>query len=1110
LSSSDRNVSKLASLSPEKRNLLLARLGSGQIAADDTGSPKPTPAAEHAPLSYPQKRMWLVDQLAPGLPTYNVPITIRLRGAVNVDLFAGAVNSLVRRHEPLRTVVSDGVGEPEQRVLDVAEVPLPVVDLDQMSLDFACRQAVAEARRPFNLRVGPLLRAKLFRLADNDHLLVITMHHIACDGWSVTVLLRELVEFYTAAQQNRPPSLPDLPITYRDFAVWQRRNLDDEATAEDLAYWLGELGPQPPVVEFPADWPRPQVQNPAGGLYQHTLGPEITREIRTLCARSGATLFMVLGAALHTLLHRYTGLSEVLTGFPIANRQVSGVENLVGCFINTLVLRTDCAGDPTFESLLGQVRHRALDAYAHQDLPFERLVDELRLPRDTSRTPLVQVLLAVQNATETADLRLSDADIELVDLETNTTRFDVSLVVFETGDTIELSWEYASSLFEADTVRRFARHMTNILTSAVAQPTRRLSELSLLTPDELAGLTAGAGNDTPPVVGCLHELFAEQVKSTPDTVAVTSRGGTLTYRELDRRANDLANRLRASGVGPDVLVGLAVERGLEAVVGLLGILKAGGAYVPFDPGYPAERLAYMVNDTAAPVIVTTAAVAAGLPVRTDRLVLVPDPAWDPGEVPPPAGTEVRPDNLAYAIYTSGSTGQPKGVLVEHRNASCFVDAMIQYMGVTQRDRIVQFSSLNYDVSVFDIFTALLSGARLCLVDPEAVVDMGELTEILRGSGVTVADLPPAVLAMLDPAELPDLRLLFVGGEAYSGELVNRWLSPTRRFVNGYGPTEVTVAPVVHDCVGTYQQSPPIGRPIVAHRAYVLDAHGGLVPPGAPGELYLGGAGVARGYLNQPALTAERFLPDPFGDEPGARLYRTGDLVRYLSSGDIEFVGRVDDQIQLRGIRVEPGEIESVLERHPGVGKATVVLREDVNRRLVAYVVPVGGPPPTTRELRDMVSDELPRVLVPANIVLVPELPLMPSGKVDKAALPAPEDAGEYEFVAPRTDVEAVLANKIFAEVLGVDEIGVTDNFFELGGNSLQATQIVARMRDAFDVDIPLQAVFEKPTVADLAGLAANVGRPAAAAASDPSDVDSMTDEEVDVLLGRMLDGGGDD
>ncbi|HEY4456259.1 MAG TPA: amino acid adenylation domain-containing protein [Pseudonocardiaceae bacterium] len=1090
--------SKLSTLDPAKRELLLRKLAeqrAGKPARTEALTITPDSSGEPAPLSHPQQRMWLVEQLAPGLPTYNVPTTLRLRGKLDIDALGDTLRALLARHTVLRTVVSDEGDEPVQRVLAAGDVPLPVVEVPG-SVELATRLAVSEARRPFNLRTGPLLRAKLFRVADDDHLLVLTMHHIASDGWSATVLLRDLGELYSAATGARDADLPELPVTYADFTRWQR----GRQVADDLDYWTSELAGEQQLVSFPADRPRPRVQDPAGGLVQRRLDPELSAGLTELAARENATLFMVLGAGLHALLHRYTGITNILTGFPIANRELPEIENLLGCFINTLVLHSDCSGDPSFRSLLGQVRGKALDAFAHQNLPFERLVEALRVPRDTSRTPLVQVMLAVQNATETTGLHFEGLDAGVVDLETGSTRFDVSLVVTADGDGIELSWEYASSLYDDATVARFATHFENLLRDAVADPDRSLSALAMLGQAEIEQLVSGDTDVAPVLTGCLHELFTARAAATPDAVALSFDGATLTYGELLTRARGLATRLRARGVGPDVLVGLSADRGLDMVVGLLGILLAGGAYVPLDPTYPAERLSFMIADTGAPVVVSTPSVAAGLPVDAGAIEFVDGPVGTDVWVE----TAVRPGNLAYAIYTSGSTGAPKGVLVAHANATAFIGEMIRVMAVTPRDRIVQYSSLNYDVSVFDVFTALLSGARLCLVPAEVRLSPEKLTELLRGQRITIADLPPALLASLDPADVPDLRLLFVGGEAYSGELVNRWLGMTRRFVNGYGPTEVTVAPVLHDCAGSYRQSPPIGRPINGHRAYVLDAYGGLTPIGAAGELYLGGVGVTRGYLNQPGRTAERFVPDPFGSEPGARLYRTGDLVQYLPNTDIQFLGRVDDQIQLRGVRIEPGEIESLLQRHPGISGAVVVRREDPSPRLVAYLVPVGEAP-SAAELRELLAAELPPAMVPATFVPIAELPLMPSGKVDKAALPAPETALERERVAPRTEAETLLAEKIFAEVLGLTDVGVTDNFFEIGGNSLQATQIVARMRDVFNVEVPLQAVFEKPTIADLAGLAAAAAPAATESIKDEElDIDGMSDDAVDELLGAML------
>lgn len=858
-------------------------------------------------------------------------------------------------------------------------------------------------------------------------------------------------------------------MQYADYAVWQRQWLETHLD-EQLDYWKAQLR-NLSVVELPADWPRPAVQTFRGASTRRVLSPELLTRLNGVGQQEGVTLYMILLAAFQTLLHRETGLDTIAVGSAFANRTRHEVEALIGFFVSTLVMNTDFSGNPTLRELLQRVREVTLGAFAHQDTPFEKLVEALQPERDPSRTPLVQVALTLQNAT-VAKPTLSNLQVEFVDLELAVSRFDLSLNVTETPAGLELAAEYSTDLFDEATIQRMMGHLEMILEAMATDLTVSVGEVPMLTPVEQAQVLEWNQTAVPYRETCLTTLFAEQVAHTPDAVAVVFEERQFTYRELNQRTNQLARRLQALGVGPEVLVGISVERSLEMIVAVLGVLKAGSAYVPFDPTYPPERLTFMLEDTQVPVILTQPHLVDQVPAGVARVVLLDSEgtaytAESDADLP----ISTTPSNLAYVIYTSGSTGKPKGVLIEHRSAAQFIQSTQRIFGIDSEDRVLQFASLNFDVSVFEIFGALLSGATLVLARQDILLSPPDLTQLMQHHHVTITDIPPAVMALLDGSAVPDERIVFVGGEAFSGDLVNRWALPGRRFFNGYGPTEATVTMTLMECTGTWTQSPPIGKPMANHQVYLLDRQRNLVPIGVPGELYVGGTGLARGYLNRPELTADKFVANPFGT-PSTRLYRTGDLARYLPDGNIEFLGRLDDQVKLRGLRIELGEIEAVLTQHSAVRQATVMVRDDASgqKRMVAYIA-ADADAYSAAELKSHLGRQLPTYMIPAIFVRLDYLPLSPSGKVDRRVLPEPDmdrTIQEEVFVAPRTEIEELLANGVFGQVLGLDQIGVNDNFFALGGNSLQAVQLVSRLRDTTEVDLPVRRIFEVPTVAGMA------------------------------------------
>ncbi|MCP4664396.1 MAG: amino acid adenylation domain-containing protein, partial [bacterium] len=1025
---------------------------------------------EPPPLSFAQQRLWFLDQLQPGDAMYNVPAAYRLTGRLDVAALARSWRAILDRHEVLRTTFpSSRRGQPRQRIAPPHPAGLPRVDLSRLTADVrraAARRLVNdEAVRPFDLARGSLVRLFLLRLDGDEHVLFVNFHHIVFDGWSVGIFHRELTALYRTfagadARDVRSP-LPALPIQYADFAVWQRRWLrrgrpSGVVLETQLAYWRRQLAALSPL-ELPTDRPRPAVQSSRGAALPVTLEAPLADSLRQLGRRRGSSLFMSLLAGFMALLDRHSGRHDVAVGSPIANRNREQIEGLIGFFVNSLVLRGDLAGVPAFAELLEQVRELCLGAYAHQDLPFERLVEELQPERDLSRHPLFQVVLAFQ--TDPApEMKLPELEWSPLEIDIRTAAVDLELHLWEPsaeGSDGALVGQaiYNADLFDRTTVARLVRGFTNLLAAAVADPELGLAELPLLSPGERHQLLA-EWNDTAlgGVAGVFHELFAEQVGRTPEAVAVRFAGDgpslSLSYRELDRRANQLAHHLRDLGATAETRVGSLLEPSLEAVVGFLGILKAGGVYLPLDPSYPEKRLAFMRADAGVAVLLTHS----GLRERLSApAVVCLDADW-----PRVAAcsdtcprTEVGSDQLAYVIYTSGSTGEPKGVALPHRGLWNLRQAQRAAFDVRGGDRVLQFSSLSFDASVWEITLTLASGATLELAPRERVSSSLELARMVAERALTVALLVPSMLGVLEPG--PSLRVVLTGGEACSRDLVRKW-APGRLMRNAYGPTEATICATLADC--DPEATPPaIGRPIANGCAYLLDAGLEPVPLGVPGELHLAGAGLARGYLNRPQLTAERFIPSPFaGSRPGTRLYRTGDLARLRADGELEFLGRGDQQVKIRGFRIELEEIEAAVRQHPAVREAVVVAGgPDADRRLVVYLVPrleeglfagrswtqtligsgsgavvrsesiergtTGAPP---AELRAFLQERLPAYMVPAAFVTLTELPLSPTGKVDRAALegrdlPAP-DAGS---AAPRTPVEEMLAG-IWSEVLGLE------------------------------------------------------------------------------------------
>jgi myxalamid-type nonribosomal peptide synthetase MxaA len=1072
-------------LSDAKR-ALLARLARGEAPparAERSAIPR-RPAGAEVPLSFAQQRVWFIDQLDPESAAYNMSAALRLEGALDRHALERSFDEILRRHEVLRTTYAAAEGLPVQVIQPRLAANLPVTDLSTLPAgergEALRRLADDEARRPFDLSRGPMLRTSLLRLADRDHVLLLTLSHSVADAWSVGVLVRELTALYAACCQGLPSPLPELPIQYADFALWQRQTLTGETLERQLAFWRGQLAGAPPLLELPADRPRPSVQSFRGATLPVAIPRTEVEPVKALCQAEGATLFMALLATFQLALHRYSGQPEIVVGTPVANRGRVELEGLIGFFANTLALRTSLAGDPSFRELLGRVRTVARGALAHHDLPFERLVEELQPERDLAYTPLFQTMFVLQNA-PMPELEMAGLTVRQMELDTATAKFDLTLNLAEDEEGSLVGWiEYATDLFDRDRIARLAGHFRTLLAEAAAVPERRLSELEILTLAERRQIAEWNDTARPVAPGLtLHGLFAAQARTTPDAPALTFRGETMTYAELERRSNQLARHLRRLGVGPEVLAGVAIDRGIEMLVGIYGILKAGGAYIPLDPGYPAERLGFMLEDSRVPVLLTRSGLLPGLPPADARTVLL-DADWatidreSGDELPPAAG----PENLVYAIYTSGSTGRPKGALNTHGAVVNRLLWMQDAYGLTSEDRVLQKTPYSFDVSVWELFWPLLTGARLVIAEPGGHLDNAYLARLIQDEGITVLHFVPSMLQLFleepEAGACASLRQVVCSGEALPAALAERFFArlPQAALDNLYGPTEAAIDVTFWACEpGSSRPSVPIGRPIANLNIHLVDRGLAPVPVGVPGELLIGGLGLGRGYLRRPDLTADRFIPDPFGVEPGRRLYRTGDLARWLPDGTIEYLGRLDFQVKVRGVRIELGEIEAALLREPAVREAVVTAdaKHGSDARLVAYVISRGETAPDPAGLRATLSRTLPDAMIPAVFVILESLPLNANGKVDRKALPSPDRAGEQApaFVAPRNADEETLAG-IWLEILGLPRVGVHDDFFALGGHSLAATRLLHALRRAFGVDLPLRSLFRRPTIAGLA------------------------------------------
>ncbi|MET8122910.1 amino acid adenylation domain-containing protein [Micromonospora sp. NPDC005189] len=1025
------------------------------------------------PTSYSQRRLWFLEQMEGGGHAWNIQAVLRLRGVLDPGLLQDAVNAVVRRHEALRTTFAAEDGDPVQVVW-----PWPGVELETVACDDsddpagAAEQWLSRAwQRPFDIENGPLFRAALLRLGEDEHRLALGLHHLIADGWSLQVLYQEVIENYRRLRAGQEPLGDDLPIQYPDFAVWERETLTPETLEPSMEVWRQRLKGAGDATELPADRPRTAGTAAQDGLFLSVLPGDLVEDVRAFAAGRGATVFMVLLAAFDTLLHRHSGQADVMVGVPVAGRSQPGLGELIGCFVNTVVVRADLGGDPTFDQLLEQVREVSLEALQHQEVPLEWLVKELRPVRDADRQTFFQTVLHLAEVSLDS-IHLDELTVDVVRMDTQAPGVDLALTLVPTGSGLATAWEYDAALFDAETIERLQGRLQTLLEAAVTEPGVRLSELRMLDDAEHDALTAGGpvADPNPPM---LHELFAQWAHEQPDAVAVRSDRQTLTYAAADAWADRLAGTLRTRGVGPDVRVGVCLPRSPEWIVALLAVLKAGGAYVPLDPDYPPARLEFMLADSGAAVMIGAGPVSEQLAHTCEVPLVAPDAHDDTADI----GPGPAPQNLAYVIYTSGSTGQPKGVQITHASFAALLAAQRARLPHDAGDTVLQFCSPSFDASLFEIGLAVGAGAGLALGTRDDLVPGAPLAALMRRHEVTSWTAPPSAIAALGAADVPSLRVVIGAGEVLTASAVRHWTGQARCF-NLYGPTEATIWATGHEVQAADEDGGlPIGTAIPGYSALVLDEHLRPVPVNVVGELYVGGVGTARGYLGRPGLTAERFRPDPYSREPGSRLYRTGDLVRRRSDGKLMFAGRADDQVKIRGFRVEPGEIESAVTAYPGVRECAVVARADALGVLgltACVVTEPDRPAVSAEDLRAHLEGRLPAHFWPARYLFLQSLPFTSNGKADRAALAAlidengertgPGDAG-YE--APRTPLEELLV-EIWQEVLDVPRIGVHDQFFEKGGHSLLAAQVIARVKAATGLDVSVRLLFEHRVLADLA------------------------------------------
>ncbi|ARU63621.1 hypothetical protein CBW65_23345 [Tumebacillus avium] len=1046
---------------------------------------QPRDPAEEPKLSFAQQRLWFMYQLDQSDPSYNISAAVHFQGKLNVPVLEKCFVEIIERHEALRTHFLTVNGQPKQLIDSTLDFAIEVVDLTGLDGEAQAaevdRLLTVESVKPFALDRDALIRALLMKTAEQEHMLCLTIHHIVSDGWSMGVFTAEVAALYEAFLNDKSSPLPPLQIQFADFAAWQREVMQGETYEKLRSYWVKQLSGEVPVLQMPADRPHPAEKTMRGQMHTFRIDKTVAKQIAALGQQEEASLYMTLLAAYKALLHRYSGQEDIILGTPIANRSRPELEGLIGFLANTLVLRTDLSGRPTFRELLQRVRTMALEGYEHQDMPFVKLVEEVQPNRDVNVSPLIQAMFVLQNAPKPT-VTFNDLTVSMMGIESKTAKFDMSLFLTEDGDGLEGVFEYNTDLFDAVTIERMGLHYRNLLAAVAANPDCRIDELVFLSEAERRDVLAEGFYELEyERDATLHSLFERQAMLTPDAVAVVSGERSLTYRELNAEANRLAHHLLTLGAGPEVPVGIYMDRSQEVIVAILAVLKTGGAYLPLDPTYPQERLLFMLEDAAAPVLLTETSMQADLPCEGLHVLALDAQTVPWSEAPSenlPAQTGA--EGLAYIIYTSGTTGKPKGVLVPHRGVVNLIHDMQQRKPLGTGDRSSIWTSFGFDVSVYEMFTALFYGAAVYPV-PEAVrYDSRTFFSWLQAEEITSAYLPPFMWKDLanwlgEENGALSLHRMMSGVEPLSEKLLGSIIQqvPGLQIFNGYGPTETTISPTFYvvDAHAPERQT-PIGKAVANTTLYLLDHNLQPVPNGTAGEVYIGGDMVVRGYLNRPEETEDRFLPDPYCGQPDGRMYKTGDLARRLPDGNLLFLGRIDQQVKMRGFRIELGEIEAQLIAYENVREAVVTVREAQpgDKRLVAYIVPVESEESLEAELRARIGEHLPGYMMPSAFVLLDALPLTPNGKIDRKALPAPDFAAnrsEREYVAPSTPTEQKLA-ALWAQLLGVAEVGLHDSFFDLGGHSLLAMQMIAQVQADFNVALEVRSLFDDPSLGGLA------------------------------------------
>lgn len=1066
---------RIAALSPEQKAIFERRL-QAQTSKQMPLQKLPRNGSEQTfPVSFAQERLWFLEQLEAEANFHNLPMIMQLKGTVHIPILAQSISEIVRRHEALRTVFTTVDGRPVQIIKPARLLAIPVVDLQNIPAaekdSERLQLVIGEVQKPFDLARDLLIRLLLLDMGESTYTFVITVHHISIDGWSISIFIQELMTIYQALIVGETPRLPEIPLQYADFSVWQRQQLQGVALNKQLAYWKQKLGDNLSTLELPTDHPRPPIQLFRGAEYVFILSEELTTALRMLGRQEGVTPFMLLLAAFKTLLYRYTGQPDIIVGTAVANRTQKKLENLIGFFVNTLVLRTNVTNTLPFNELLKQVKRGVTTAFAHQDIPFERLVNELHPIRDLSRNPLFQVMFTLQN-TSLPTFELPGLTVDPVEVDMQTSQFDLTVIVSALEKVFQVRFNYNIGLFDEATIIRMAQHFNVLLESIVHNPQQQVSKIAFLTQSEMQQLTLAWNNTVAPYPQemMLHELFERQARETPDAVAVIHADMQITYRELEQQANQLAHHLQTLGACMNVPVTICMERSIEMVVALLGVLKAGSAYIPLDPTYPPARLAFMLEDSQSPILLTQKHLRPFLESSAPHFVCVDALIAEnrPQQMPTPV-TGLA-DSLAYLIYTSGSTGKPKSVSISHRSVVNFILAVQQQPGITAQDRLLSVTTLSFDIAVLEIFLPLTMGACLIIAEQEIVADGFQLQCKLTAVQATIMQATPSTWQMLLKSDWPgnkNLKLL-CGGEALLGSLANQLQMYGASLWNMYGPTETTIWSAVYPVTDPQTSITPIGKPIANTQIYILDSSLYPVPIGVSGELYIGGDGLSQGYHQRPRLTAEKFVPNPFPTKPGERVYRTGDLAHFQPDGNIQYLGRVDHQVKIRGFRIEPGEIEAALTQQEAVYEVVLTAQTDGTgyKRLVAYLV---GNPLPDEQLRAALKHTLPDYMIPARFMWLDQMPLLPNGKVNRHALPAPDTSRPNlatTFTQARTEVEAALA-QIWMQVLDVEQVGIHDNFFELGGDSIFTVQVAIRSNQ-IGLQVTPRQLFQNQTIAQLA------------------------------------------